>query len=100
VDAPEPDRKKSKNENMQEIIQKSRFHKADRQRLKDSNEELMIDVDADLDEIRGLLNPGRPTKRVMVEKTDYDVLVKELAYEKRGKPSMFVVFYFLLKRAS
>jgi hypothetical protein len=53
VDEPDPDRKKSKNEIIQEIIQKSRVHKAERQRLKDSNEELMIDVDADLDEIRG-----------------------------------------------
>jgi nucleolar protein 14 len=87
MDERDPDRKKSKNEIMQEIIQKSKFHKEERRRIKDSNEELMDDVDAELDEIRGLLNPGRPAKRVAVEKTDYDILVKELAYEKRGKPS-------------
>jgi hypothetical protein len=68
---------KSKNEIMQEIIQKSKFHMAERQRLKDSNQKLMIDVDADMDEIRGLLNPVRPSKRVMFEKTDYDVFFKE-----------------------
>jgi nucleolar protein 14 len=87
MDERDPDRKKSKNEIMQEIIQKSKFHKDERRRMRDANEELMDDVDAELDDIRGLLNPGRPAKKEFIEKTDYDVLVKELGFEKRGKPS-------------
>lgn len=82
----DPDRKKSKNEVMQEIIQKSKFHKAERQRLRDENQDLMQDVDAELDDIRSLL-VSAPKQDQKFEKTDYDVFVKELAAEKRGKPS-------------
>ena len=86
----DPDRKKSKSEVMKEIIAKSKFHKAERQRLKDDNEVLIEDVDAELDDIRTLLS--LPTQQQKFEKytkdsSDYDFIVKELANEKRARPS-------------
>ncbi|KAJ3312530.1 NADH:ubiquinone oxidoreductase [Blyttiomyces sp. JEL0837] len=51
----DPNRKKSKNEIMQEVIAKSKFHKLERQKLNEEVQTLAEEVDAELDSIRMLL---------------------------------------------
>jgi nucleolar protein 14 len=106
--------KKSRNEIMKELIAKSKSHKRERQMIKEQNMDLQEEVDADLDEIRGLLVPmhapstegrmvvnadrlkmisgeiERPSEQPLPpkeEEDDYDRAVKELAFDKRARPS-------------
>jgi nucleolar protein 14 len=110
----EKDGKKSRGEIMKEIIAKSKQHKRERQMIKEQNLDLQDEVDAELDEIRGLLEPmnapasqgkmvvnsdrlrmihgeiERPSEQESVpkdEEDDYDRFVKELTFDKRAKPT-------------
>ncbi|KAJ3293561.1 nucleolar complex protein 14 [Borealophlyctis nickersoniae] len=100
----DPDRKKTKNEVMKEIIAKSKLHKRERQMQKEEDFRIGEQVDAELDSIRHLLNmstdKGRklePLGRVENPITegekggarddDYDRFVRELAYDRRAKPT-------------
>ncbi|KAJ3152193.1 nucleolar complex protein 14 [Geranomyces variabilis] len=117
-------KRKSKNEVMKEVIAKSKLHKRERQMLKEKDEDLADELDAQLDDIRKLLVPNKPapfkaydgltgatdsntipvsnkrgqdaasvekTKRAREEDSDddddYDRFVRELASERRAKPT-------------
>ncbi|KAI9331128.1 nucleolar protein 14 [Zopfochytrium polystomum] len=56
-------RKKSKNEIMQEIISKSKFHKLERQKQNEEVGQLVEEVDKDLDSIKALLGIGKREKK-------------------------------------
>ncbi|KAJ3257897.1 nucleolar complex protein 14 [Boothiomyces macroporosus] len=53
----DPNVRKSRNEIMKEVIQKSKMYKKERQRQKEEDLNIAEEVDADLDTIRGLLAP-------------------------------------------
>jgi nucleolar protein 14 len=59
----QPERKKSKNEVMKEIIQKSKFHKHERQQQKDDDEDLREELDKDLNEVLAALQRGNVNKK-------------------------------------
>lgn len=95
--------KKSKHQVMQEIIAKSKFYKHERQEEKRQDEEMRIELDNELKEIRGMLNraPLPPQTNefqhrqenvadvadVENEYDEYDLQVRELTFEKRARPS-------------
>jgi nucleolar protein 14 len=99
------DRRKTKNEIMQEVIAKSKFHKAERQKLNEDNIKLGEEVDAGLEDIRALLSISKDSRRdapsskeedgdkkskrapLPSQYDDYDRFVSELKYEAKGKPS-------------
>jgi nucleolar protein 14 len=60
----DPNAKKSRNEIMKEVIAKSKSHKRERQKQKEEDLDLAEQVDADLEEIRGLLAPMDEPKPV------------------------------------
>lgn len=80
---------KSKAEIMQELISKSKFYKYERQRVKEENESLCGDVDANFDLVRkGLLREenrrfGRDNQPDTNNIEDFDSTVRKLAFEKR-----------------
>lgn len=97
---------KSRNEIMKEVIAKSKYYKMLRQQAKDENEDLRMELDAEVDDVRALLTameepkkpatglppkpsrPAAPTEDATGSKSagDYDVIVHQLANEKRAKP--------------
>lgn len=104
----DPTKRKSKKDIYKEIMAKSKMHKQDRQMQKQEDEELAREVDEELDEIRGLLQPAKKTLRELAEERkandslppirrfadgrfadeeEYDRFVKELQYEKRARPT-------------
>ncbi|KAJ3040491.1 nucleolar complex protein 14 [Rhizophlyctis rosea] len=118
----DPNRKKSKNEIMKEVIAKSKMHKRERQKQKEDDQDLAAEVDAELDDIRGLLNiadksssSDKPRRAPLPSQAqalaaagiqaaapsvgkrsreededndnDYDQFVRELAYDRRAKPT-------------
>ena len=106
--------KKTRNEIMKEVIMKSKTFKRERQMQKEMDLNVQEDLDKDLDEIRGMLAP-MPTRvqsegkmvvnqerlgmldqstavesRVAantVQPSDYDKVLRELAFEKRARPT-------------
>ena len=103
----EPARKKSRAEVMKEVIAKSKLHKYERQRAKDEDEDIREELDAQLGDIWPLLagpriaqsppqtsiagNTGKVSLMEGVEKDEqnkkYDILVKEMLFDKRSKPA-------------
>ncbi|KAJ3045949.1 nucleolar complex protein 14 [Rhizophlyctis rosea] len=119
----DPNRKKSKNEIMKEVIAKSKMHKRERQKQKEDDLDLAAEVDAELDDIRSLLNitdknkEDKPRRAPLPSQAqalaaagiqaaepstgrrrdedaggddnddDYDKFVRELAYDRRAKPT-------------
>ncbi|KAI9839041.1 MAG: nucleolar complex protein 14 [Thelocarpon superellum] len=110
----DPDRIKSKAEVMKEVIAKSKFHKYERQQVKEDDEDEREKLDQELPEILALMR-GFPTPRptppassmplkgavamnperaallvrqdpATVEK-EYDLQVKQLALDKRSRPT-------------
>lgn len=100
---------KSRAEVMKEIIQKSKFHRHERQKAKDEDETLREELDEELGDIRSLLKV-LPNKRSSLpsqsklfqnsmappssaksgeeeEEEAYDKNVRELVYDKRSRPS-------------
>ncbi|CAO1634742.1 unnamed protein product [Sympodiomycopsis kandeliae] len=88
------DRKKSKAEVMKEIMAKSKMHKHERQQMRDADEDLRMELDDQLGDIRSLLMAGPSTSKADASTTDkakpansaYDAFVRELAFERRAKP--------------
>ena len=107
----DPERVKSKREVMQEIIAKSKMHKAEKRREKAEREDLIDQLNADFNDISDLLSSKmRPKVKVPKEKvsraelkkaeksrllepleltetTDFDSLTKELAVDLKARPS-------------
>lgn len=104
-----PERKKSKQEVMKEVVAKSKLYKYERQAAKDEDEDLREELDKDFKDIHALLrglgpkapkessttvagmNPDRAallngTDKVKFDK-DYDLALKKMAQEKRSIPS-------------
>ncbi|CAG8476065.1 4191_t:CDS:2 [Ambispora gerdemannii] len=109
-----PPRQKSKKEIMEEIIGKSKMHKYERQLSKEDDERVRYELDEELDQIRDLLitsssdqkkNNSSNALKSESNKIDgsssklqdrkpqesqvdaYDRFVRELALEKRGRPT-------------
>ncbi|CAG8528317.1 11595_t:CDS:10, partial [Ambispora leptoticha] len=99
-----PQRPKSKKEIMEEIIGKSKLHKYERQLNKEEDERTRYQLDEELDQIRDLLlvpssdskknnsSNASPSKLQNREPQEsqvdaYDRFVRELALEKRGRPT-------------
>jgi nucleolar protein 14 len=101
--------KKTRNEIMKEIIQKSKSYKRERQMVKEQDMDIQEALDKDLDEIKALLAPisqgkmlisndrllmlqGTEQERVkeqgkIDQDKEYDQFVRELQYDKRAKPT-------------
>ena len=83
--------RKTKAEVMREVIAKSKAYKMERQRVKEENEDLREQLNEDFDELRGMLFAEEKDQCVHEEEpsalAEYDSLVRELAFDKRGKPT-------------
>ena len=87
-DLPAPEgRKKTKSEVMREVMMKSKYFKQQRQQVKEENEGLCDELNDDFDSIREFLNFSAKTPSAPTQDPSYDVAVKELAFEKRAKPT-------------
>jgi nucleolar protein 14 len=105
----QPERKKTKQEVMKELIAKSKLHKYERQAAKDEDDDLREELDKDMEEIHTLLrvrftrpttpkpldiagmNPDRAAllngaERLKFEK-EYDLRLRQLAQDKKSKPT-------------
>ncbi|KAL1603949.1 nucleolar complex protein 14 [Paraconiothyrium brasiliense] len=111
----QPERKKSKAEVMKEVIAKSKQHKYERQQLKEDDDELREELDADFNDVlaalRGHMSGKPPVKeppktdvkpdfginpdraallagmdREQADK-DYDARVRQMLYDQRSKPT-------------
>ncbi|EOQ99631.1 putative nucleolar complex protein 14 [Wallemia ichthyophaga EXF-994] len=98
-----PPRRKTKAEVMEELITKSKAHKMERQQQREDDDALREQVDADLDDIKGLLFDGTaendkekerknrernaPYKGDKSGNEDYDQFVRQLAFDRRAKPT-------------
>ena len=94
-----PERRKSKKDVMDELIAKSKFHKAEKQKQREDDDNTLTQLDAEFKEISqgGLLAGAlrkavghmKPTKKAAVkapeEKDEYDTWARTLAYERRGQ---------------
>ncbi|KAK0100277.1 nucleolar complex protein 14 [Cadophora gregata] len=104
-----PERKKSKQEVMKELIAKSKLHKYERQAAKDDDEDVREELDKEMSSIHDLLrgigrkpvpvlaaavpgmNPDRVallngTEKVKFDK-EYDLRLRQLAQDARAKPT-------------
>ena len=99
VDAPE--RRKSKKDVMEELIAKSKFYKAEKQKQRDDDEDMLDKLDSDFKAISqgGLLSSAlrkavghmKPTAakaaqtKAPEQKDEYDTWARTLAFERRGQ---------------
>ncbi|KAI5926831.1 nucleolar protein 14 [Camillea tinctor] len=96
----QPERKKSRQEVMSELIAKSKFYKAQRQQAKEEDDDLREELDQELSELRGLLfNNSKGAKDDKVDgitsepalsgkdkmERDYDLRLRQLAQDRRGQ---------------
>jgi len=89
--------KKSKAEIMKEVIAKSKFYKYERQKEKEENEEIKNEVDAEIDDIRKLVNQSlvekkeNETKKIEEKKSEtdnqYNSFLKAIASDRRARPT-------------
>lgn len=83
-----PERKKTKAEVMQEVIAKSKMHKAARQQAKledqDRIDELNEDFDSLMNDLREAEQTGLPETPNVQD--DYDQNVREMAFDRRAQP--------------
>jgi nucleolar protein 14 len=113
-EAEQPERKKTKNEVMREIMQKSKYYKHERQQQKDDDEDLREELDKDLNEVLAALQRGNVNKKpepaapkalpvanfgmnadraALLAATagdkdrEYDKRVRQLMQEERAKPT-------------
>ncbi|EHK15639.1 uncharacterized protein TRIVIDRAFT_123214, partial [Trichoderma virens Gv29-8] len=100
-DEGEPERKKTKKEVMEEVIAKSKLHRYERQAAKDDDDDLRMQLDKELFDIRQLLTSGlngakhqenMPLSAIAGVERDtfdknFDIEVKRLAQDKRAQPS-------------
>lgn len=105
-----PDRKKSKHEVMQEVIAKSKFHKAQRQMAKEDDDDLREELDKGLPDLFDMLRSVKPPPKPEPPKDDfaamnpdraailqgqsqgdlekeYDQRLKQLTFDKRSMPT-------------
>lgn len=104
----EPERKKSKNEVMKEVIAKSKFHKYERQKAKEDDDDLRAELDMGLPDIFKMMQaPKKPAEPAPKEDPtasmnpdrlallngegkkapdDYDQTLKQMAFDKRSMP--------------
>lgn len=105
-----PERKKSKAEVMKEVIAKSKFHKAERQKAKEDDDDLRDELDQELPDLfealRGMKAPAKPEppkqdldtmnpeRAAMLREPEgkdtekeYDQRLKQLTFDKRSKPT-------------
>jgi nucleolar protein 14 len=104
----QPERKKTKQEVMKEVIAKSKIYKYERQAAKDEDEDLREELDKEMGEIHALLrgvprpvapkpldiagmNPDRAallkgTEKLKFDK-EYDLRLRQLAQDKKSKPT-------------
>ncbi|KAI1649831.1 Nop14-like protein [Daldinia loculata] len=96
----QPERKKSKQEVMKEVIAKSKFYKAERQAAKDADEDLREELNMELPALHDLLfnrkkatdstiaNEGEPAAagKERMER-DYDLRLRQLAQDRRAQPT-------------
>ncbi|KAI1872896.1 hypothetical protein JX265_004728 [Neoarthrinium moseri] len=90
----QPERKKTKAEVMKEVIAKSKFYKAERQAVKEDDEDLRMEIDQELPQLHQLLfNTGKSSteaqktaERIKLDK-EYDLRVKQLAEDRRAQPT-------------
>ncbi|KAI0383820.1 Nop14-like protein [Hypomontagnella monticulosa] len=96
----QPERKKTKQEVMKEVIAKSKFYKAERQAAKDADEDLREELDMELPELHELLfnrkKASKDTGANEAESTaagkermerDYDMRLRQLAQDRRAQPT-------------
>lgn len=99
-DVSEPERRKTKKEVMEELIAKSKFHKAEKQKQREDDQYTLDKLDADFKVISqgGMLSSAlrkavghmKPTTKAKSnapeqEKDEYDTWARTLAYERRGQ---------------
>ncbi|KAJ9120818.1 hypothetical protein QFC22_002752 [Naganishia vaughanmartiniae] len=108
----DPDRVKTKAEVMAEVIAKSKMYKHERQKQKELDDDMRMELDEGLEELRGLLDPTsalpsssvfsktapaeEPEDEVTKEDSqalksaehepDYDQYVRSLAFDRRAQP--------------
>ncbi|CAK9439107.1 uncharacterized protein LODBEIA_P33310 [Lodderomyces beijingensis] len=90
--AQEPQRKKSKNEVMKEIIAKSKFYKQQRQQTFAKTQDQIDELDEDfgdvMDDLRGVQQSSAPgMNKKTPEDREYDSRVRELTYDRRAVPA-------------
>ncbi|KAI1382230.1 Nop14-like protein [Hypoxylon crocopeplum] len=96
----QPERKKTKQEVMKEVIAKSKFYKAERQANKDADEDLREELDMELPELHDLLfqrkkgptgagTSGPESAAAAKERMerDYDMRLRQLAQDRRAQPT-------------
>ena len=75
---------------MKEVMAKSKLARYEKKKAKDEDEELRMELDEGLGDIRSLLyeNPKEPAEPKPAQPADdtYDTFVRELAFERRAKP--------------
>jgi len=82
---------------MKEVIAKSKFYKYERQKEKEENEEIKNEVDAEIDDIRKLVNQSlvekkeNETKKIEEKKSEtdnqYNSFLKAIASDRRARPT-------------
>lgn len=104
-----PERKKTKQEVMREVIAKSKLHKYERQAAKDDDENLREELDKEMPDLHALLrgiapkpaitkpteiagmNPERAALMTSADKAkfdkEYDMRLKQLAQDQKSKPT-------------
>lgn len=92
-DYPDEPHKKSKHEVMQEIIQKSKLHKAARQQEKEHQEDVVDELnsqdafDSLMVDLRQFERSNKPIKQEVTEvNAAYDQAVREMAFDRRAQP--------------
>ncbi|ODV66470.1 Nop14-like protein [Hyphopichia burtonii NRRL Y-1933] len=90
----EPNRKKSKNEVMKEIIAKSKFHKHQRQMEFEQAQENIMELDDEFGDVMSELNQtvSKTTSKPQFltktpEEIEYDRKMRELVYDRRSVPA-------------
>ncbi|KAI1096216.1 Nop14-like protein [Rostrohypoxylon terebratum] len=96
----QPERKKTKQEVMKEVIAKSKFYKAERQAAKDADEDLREELDMELPDLHDLLfnrkkapsdketNPAESAAAAKERmERDYDMRLRQLAQDRRAQPT-------------
>jgi nucleolar protein 14 len=102
-DETQPDRKKTKQEVMKEVIAKSKLYKYERQAAKEEDDDLRVELDKEFASLQELLFTGKsrpsnthdesipPISIAGIDKSsfekEFDLRIKKLAMDKRAKPT-------------
>ncbi|KAL5022325.1 hypothetical protein ScPMuIL_001480 [Solemya velum] len=86
----EKDDKRSWKERMEEVISKSKKEKHERQMEREKNTEMTEKLDAEWKELQFLFSQSsrkKPPEKIENEADDFDMMVRELKFEMKGKPT-------------